>query len=202
MEIFIENILRIPINQEHEWSGWIWIRNFGSLQNRKLHLYSVVSNVNCLVIMFSSFCNFTGTRSLQQLLLQVAMLLIDTFISNGICVSHQSGKLRSTCPLRSNSCTKNTTYGDGKISIVFYLEFQDLIWNVYVYFFRKYASKDGELFTIIDGDGKNSQLDNMKKQIKTTNGFPLLFKGIDDRFDASHQEMLREVKISLWKRKL
>ena len=87
---------------------------------------------------------------------------------------------------------------------MFYLEFQDLIWNVYVYFFRKYASKDGELFTlftIIDADGKNSQLNIMKKEIKMTNAFPLLFKGSDDRFDASRQEMLREVEISLWKRK-
>jgi len=37
----------------------------------------------------------------------------------------------------------------------------------------------------------------MKKEIKTTNAFPLLFKGTDDRFDASLEEMLREVKISL-----
>ena len=53
------------------------------------------------------------------------------------------------------------------------------------------------MFTIIDGDGKNSQLNIMKKEIKTTNTFPLLFRGTDDRFDASRQEMLREVKISL-----
>ena len=39
----------------------------------------------------------------------------------------------------------------------------------------------------------------LKDSLLTTNGFVLLFKGTDDRFDASLQQMLRDVEIMFGK---
>lgn len=81
-----------------------------------------------------------------------------------------------------DSCTKETSYGVGN-----------------------YVQPNGSLFTVIDtpGFGDSDNDDNelitemitvLKETIKTANGFLLVFHGQNDRFDASLQQMLRQMQ--------
>jgi len=85
------------------------------------------------------------------------------------------------CP-DHKSCTKNTTYGIGN-----------------------WTGLADYLFTAVDTPGfgdtendDNKQMDDMiaalKENITTTNGFLLVFKGTDERFDQQCQQMLREME--------
>jgi len=85
------------------------------------------------------------------------------------------------CP-DHKSCTKNTTYGIGN-----------------------WTGLTDYLFTAVDTPGfgdtendDNKQMDDMiaalKENITTTNGFLLVFKGTDERFDQQCQQMLREME--------
>ena len=78
-----------------------------------------------------------------------------------------------------DSCTKNTTYAVGN-------------WTGFA----------GQEFTIVDtpgfgdSDGQdnmliNEMVDTLKNVIKTTNGFLLVFKGDDERFDEKTTQMIR-----------
>ena len=42
----------------------------------------------------------------------------------------------------------------------------------------------------------NEMVDVLKNEVKTANGFVLLFKGNDERFDAKAQQMLREFEVT------
>ena len=73
-----------------------------------------------------------------------------------------------------------------------------------------YVSPSGEQFTVIDtpGFGDSDDMDSqlidemvgvLKKDIKTSNGFLLLFNGEDPRFNSLLQRMLREVEVMFGK---
>ena len=78
-----------------------------------------------------------------------------------------------------DSCTKNTTYAIGNWTGIADQEFT-------IVDTPGFGDSDGQDNMLI-----NEMVDTLKNVIKTTNGFLLVFKGDDERFDEKTTQMIR-----------
>lgn len=83
-------------------------------------------------------------------------------------------------------------------------------WSIYFLSIGNYVTPNGEAFTVVDtpGFGDTDDMDSqlidemvgvLKNDIKTSNGFMLLFNAADPRFNTLLQRMLREIEVMFGK---